>query len=238
MSLQKTRKNLIAKVTDSHLKVLSERKRFNLTDNVEIIIKDKLPKNVDIAKIVDLLRKNIPDAFLRFLKNIHIGQYPILKKRNISALNHNFAIYIDNEQKNEKDIIDDIIHELAHCVEEKYSQLLYEDQFIVNEFLGKRNRLHDLLAAEEYELNYFDFLNLEYDKEFDDFLFKDVGYEKIENIAPTLFVRPYAATSLREYFATGFEEYYLKGPEQLKKISLQLYKKIRNFEKLNDFKGE
>tara|TARA_R100000008_G_scaffold84036_1_gene70502 strand:- start:451 stop:1080 length:630 start_codon:yes stop_codon:yes gene_type:complete len=209
-----------------------------LTDNVEIIIKDKLPKNVDIAKIVDLLRKNIPDAFLRFLKNIHIGQYPILKKRNISALNHNFAIYIDNEQKNEKDIIDDIIHELAHCVEEKYSQLLYEDQFIVNEFLGKRNRLHDLLAAEEYELNYFDFLNLEYDKEFDDFLFKDVGYEKIENIAPTLFVRPYAATSLREYFATGFEEYYLKGPEQLKKISLQLYKKIRNFEKLNDFKGE
>ena len=69
MSSQKTRKNLIAKVTDSHLKVLSERKRFNLTDNVEIIIKDKLPKNVDIAKVVDLLRVNIPDAFFRFLKN-------------------------------------------------------------------------------------------------------------------------------------------------------------------------
>ena len=81
-------------------------------------------------------------------------------------------------------------------------------------------------------------MNLEYDKEFDDFLFKEVGYEKIRNLAPTLFVRPYAATSLREYFATGFEEYYLKGPEQVKKISLQLYRKIRKFEKLNDFKGE
>ena len=238
MSIQKTRKNLIAKVADSHFRVLSERKRIRLTDDVEIIIKDKLPKNVDIAKVVNLLRVNIPDVFFKFLKNIHIGQYPILKKRNASALNHNFAIYIDNEQDSEKDIIDDIIHELAHCVEERYSQHLYEDQIIVNEFLGKRNRLHDLLVQEGYKLNYFDFLNLEYDKEFDDFLFKEVGYEKIKNIAPTLFVRPYAATSLREYFATGFEEYYLKGSEQLKKISLQLYNKIRKFEKLNDFKGE
>ena len=109
MSTQKTRKNLIAQVTDSHLRVLSERKRFRLTDDVEIIIKDKLPKNVDIAKVVDLLRMNIPDSFLKFLKNIHIGQYPILKKRNASALNHNFAIFIDNEQDSEKDIIDDII---------------------------------------------------------------------------------------------------------------------------------
>ena len=86
-----------------------------------------------------------------------------------------------------------------------------------------------------YKLNYFDFLNLDYDKEFDDLLYKKIGYKKIENIAPTLFVRAYAATSLREYFATAFESYYLKGANSVKDISPQVYNKITQFEKLANF---
>ena len=237
MSIRKTRKNLIQNLTESHNRVLSERKRYSLTDNVEIILKDKLPKNIDLAKIVDLLRTNVPDVFFKFLKNIYIGDYPIFKKREISALNKDYAIYIKNNQDNEKDIIDDIIHELAHCVEERFYKELYEDQSIINEFLGKRNRLHDMLKQEGYEVNYFDFLNLEYDKGFDDILYKQIGYDVIENVAPGLFIRPYAATSLREYFATGFEEYYLKGPDKVRDTSLQVFKKIRAIEKLNNFKG-
>ena len=94
-----------------------------------------------------------------------------------------------------------------------------------------------MLKQEGYEVNYFDFLNLEYDKGFDDILYKQIGYDVIENVAPGLFIRPYAATSLREYFATGFEEYYLKGPDKVRDTSLQVFKKIRAIEKLNNFKG-
>ena len=84
-------------------------------------------------------------------------------------------------------------------------------------------------------MNYFDFINTEYEKEFDQFLYKKIGYTKIRNIAPTLFIRPYAATSLREYFATGFEDFYLEGGQKLKGISPILYKKILSLQANSEF---
>ena len=102
------------------------------------------------------------------------------------------------------------------------------------------NRLHDLIAQkynlEKYELSYFDFINTEFDKKMDTFLYKTVGYEKMTNMAPSLFIRPYAATSVREYFATGFEDYYLEGGLKLKNISPVLYSRIELLDKNTDFK--
>ena len=43
-----------------------------------------------------------------------------------------------------------------------------------------------------------------------------------------IFIRPYAAISLREYFATGFEAYYLGKQNELEKISPMLYDKIND----------
>ena len=93
-----------------------------------------------------------------------------------------------------------------------------------------------LVQETDHEINYFDFINLEYDKKFDDLLYKEIGYKLIRNIAPTLFIRPYAATCLREYFATGFEDYFLNGGEALKKISPLLYDKISAIDKSESFK--
>ena len=57
-------------------------------------------------------------------------------------------------------------------------------------------------------------------------------------MAPTLFVRAYAATSLREYFATAFEAYFLKGPYSIKHISPEVYKKIDTIDALHNFNPE
>ena len=43
-----------------------------------------------------------------------------------------------------------------------------------------------------------------------------------------IFIRPYAAVSLREYWATGFEAYFMGQKEQLQKISPDLYDKIND----------
>ena len=234
---KKIRKNLLKIINNSNERYLHEKRRYQLNRDVEVIIKDKPPKDVNINKIIALVRDNIPDIFLSRLKSIKIGEFDLLKKREVSALHHDGHIYIDSNQEGEKNFIDDFIHEIAHCVEERFTEDIYEDQKIINEFLGKRNRLYDLLHNDDanYKLNYFDFLNLDYDKEFDDLLYKKIGYKKIENIAPTLFVRAYAATSLREYFATAFESYYLKGANSVKDISPQVYNKITQFEKLANF---
>ena len=71
------------------------------------------------------------------------------------------------------------------------------------------------------------FLNPEYDEEFDMFLYKTVGYEKLSSMIEGLFISAYAPTSLEEYFATGFLEFYLDSNHNfLKKTCPQLYKKL------------
>jgi hypothetical protein len=63
-------------------------------------------------------------------------------------------------------------------------------------------------------------------KEFDYFLYKDVGYEALRVYTIDLFVDPYAPTSLREYLASGFEEFYLGNRLYLKDISNYIYRKL------------
>ena len=76
-------------------------------------------------------------------------------------------------------------------------------------------------------------LNIEYSEEFDEFLYKSIGYEKLANISTGLFVSPYGITSLREYFANGFEEYFIRDPFYLKKISPQIFNKIEQIANYN-----
>ena len=78
------------------------------------------------------------------------------------------------------------------------------------------------------------FLDIEYSEEFDEMLYKEIGYPKLSKILMGVFISPYAATSLREYFATGFTEFYTQSEHNfLEKVSPQLYKKILS---LNDTK--
>lgn len=239
--MSKNRNNLIQSMQQSNTRILSEKKRFYFNRGIEFIIKDPLHKDIDIQKIMGLLRGNLPVSSYSGLKNVYFGHFDILDKRNLTAMHHKDNIYIDSTKaEKEKDIIDDLVHEFAHRFEENNSEKIYEDGKIINEFLGKRNRLHDLIT-QHYDLNYFgisyfDFINTEYDAKFDKFLYEKIGYTEIENMAPTLFIRAYAVTSVREYFATGFEDYYLEGGLKLKSISPVLYGKINMLEKNTDFK--
>ena len=210
-------------------KILSERKRFYFNRGIEFIIKDPIPDNIDMEKIIGLLRANLPSSSYEGLSNVYFGEFESLEKRKLTAMHHKDNIYIaSNKLTGEEDLLDDLIHEFAHRFEENNSEEIYEDGKIANEFLGKRNRLYDLLRQEvDEELNYFDFINTDYEKEFDDLLYKKVGYTKLRNIAPTLFIRPYAATSLREYFANGIEAFFMgEDIQRLKKVSPILYNKI------------
>ncbi len=86
---------------------------------------------------------------------------------------------------------------------------------IKDEFLNKRMHLYNLLWSNNFKAPKKLFQQTEYDYEFDQFLYKDVGYAKLSNIVNGLFVSPYSPTSLREYFATGFTEFYLESNLQV-----------------------
>ena len=118
------------------------------------------------------------------------------------------------------------MHEAAHAVEGQYGLSIYGDKNIENEFLGKRIKLAGRLTAEGVNVSALDFEEPEYSEELDHFLYKSVGYEKLNNLVIGLFNSAYASTSLREYFANGFEEYFLGDRAYLRKVSPQLYIKI------------
>ena len=147
--------------------------------------------------------------------------------------------YISYLQDGEEDLYDDIVHEIAHSLENAHGYQIYADEKIKEEFLRKRGHLHDILWKTGFKAPMSFFENIEYDKEFDKFLYEKIGYDKLATLMQGLFVSPYAATSLREYFATGFAEYYLDSNHTfLSQLSPSLYEKIAFLQKIKNLDFE
>jgi hypothetical protein len=124
-------------------------------------------------------------------------------------------------------MIDDIVHEMAHCAEEYYQDVIYSNMSLENEFIEKRKQLFHMLAERNYDIPTKYFLDPEYDEDFDMFLYTVVGYPVLLTLTYDLFTSPYAITSLREYFAKGFEEYFLGDQKNFKQTSPVLYNNIK-----------
>ena len=206
---------------------------YSLHD-INIFIKDQLPENIDMDFILKYIKIRIPTDLLRGVDMIYVGNFEHLKEKNANALYMDGAIYLTNVQDNDMDMIDDIIHEIAHSIEELYGHGIYDDGHLEREFLGKRKRLFLDLKTNNYnppqELQY----KTEYNKKIDDYLYDDVTYDAMWHFVGGLFPSPYAATSLREYFARGFEEYVMDNKKELKQLCPALYKKIKALHNMED----
>ena len=197
---------------------------------IDIFIKDALPESIDPDEVFKFISSRIPTHLIAGIDIIYVGSFEMFKERQVNALYQDGAIYVSNVQDSKEDMIDDIVHEIAHSVEERYTAHLYDDQSLKKEFLGKRNRLYNILLAHDYK-PYSKIRNTHlYDKQIDMYLYKDVGYEALWHITAGLFPSPYSTTSLREYFATGFECFYLKDRTELRNISPMLYSKLAELE--------
>ena len=199
---------------------------FNIK-GVEIFIKDEPPTNINVKSVINRLLKMVPSKLLRNLDVIYVGQFQHLKDREIQAVYENSSIFVTNEHIDEEDMLDDLVHEVAHSVEELYQRFIYGDKKIENEFLSKRKQLWYLLKSEGFDCELSDFLNVKFDKAFDEFLYRKVGYPALSITSVNLFYSPYGSTSIREYFANGFEAFFMKEDlPRLKNISPQLFTKI------------
>lgn len=187
----------------------------------------EVPENISVKKVVEKALTRIPSHLTSYIKFIKVGPYKILKDRKIQALYKNNTIYATNIQTNSSDLLDDIIHEFAHSVEEYRNEDIYGDKTVEKEFLIKRKKMWSSLKSKGMEYNLSMFLNPNYDIDFDNFLHKEIGYDTIRILTSNIFYSPYAATSVREYFANGFEAFFMREEVQrLKNISPALYKKI------------
>ena len=202
--------------------------------DIDVFIKDRFTNNLDFDFCLKQIAIKIPSYLLSGIDIIYVGQFDFLNKREISALYDEGAIYITNVQEDEQDIIEDIIHEISHSLEERYSDFIYSDGKMMNEFLGKRKKLYFLLKAQNQNPPIELQTTIKFDQDIDDYLYKEVGYKLLWNLIIGLFISPYSATDLREYFAVGFE-YYVQGDHKtVKQMCPTLFARL---EELFDLEG-
>ena len=211
-------------ITESAKKGRRMKDMFNLND-VTIIIKDKMSDGIDFEFVLNYISARVPFYLTSNIEMIYVGQFQEMKERDINAFFENDAIYVTNEQTDEMDMIEDIIHEISHAVEEYNQEFIYGSGALQREFIAKRKRLSALLS-QKYEVPSGFNVDFEYDRTVDDFLYRDVGYDALSQICVGIFPSAYAATSISEYWAKGFEEIFVGETNNLKQMCPVLYKTL------------
>jgi hypothetical protein len=212
---------------------------FYTSNGIHVYVNSPLSnEEIDLEELVAKVESTIPLHLLSEVEMIIVGWFEEFKDRKINAFYKDGALHVSNVQDDMSDMYDDLVHEIAHSIEEPYGYEIYGDKKIENEFLRKRKYLHDILWKMGHKIPLNVFMDTEYNKDLDLFLYEEIGYNKLSNIVQGIFISAYAPTSLREYFATGFSEYYLDSNHgYLKKVSPELYKKLfllQNSEKLDN----
>ena len=215
--LMNTQKNLVEQLNS-----------FYTPSGINVYVKDGLiNQEINLENVLGRVEDIIPAHLRSEMEMVIIGWFDEFEEQKISAFYKDGTLHLSPATIDDESMFDDAVHEIAHSVEEIYSYEIYSDQKLKKEFLRKRKYLHDMLWRKGFKAPLNFFMDPEYDEEFDMFLYKTVGYDKLSSICQGLFISAYAATSLREYFATGFLEFYIDPNHNfLKKTSPQLYKKL------------
>ena len=216
--------------------MLENNNNFYTPNGIHVYTKDELVNDsVDLESTVSELEAKLPEHIRDGIEMVIVGHFDEFDERGINAFYKDGALYVSNVQDDSDDLLDDLVHETAHSVEEQYGMEIYADQKIKEEFLRKREHLYNVLWKMGIKAPKQAFTDTEYDQGFDEFLHQDVGYDKLSEILKGIMVTPYAATSLREYFATAFTEFYLypDSHNYLQRVSPEVYKKLMDIHRLD-----
>tara|TARA_R100000008_G_scaffold372_2_gene343 strand:- start:33156 stop:33839 length:684 start_codon:yes stop_codon:yes gene_type:complete len=213
---------------ENQKKLQQKNSDFYTSSGLHVFFKEPVINDeVDVEKVIATVESRIPRHLYSEIEMIIVGWFEEFEERSINAFYDSGTIYLSNVQDNNADMVDDIVHEIAHALEAAHGYFIYADNKIRDEFLSKRRLLHDLLWSKGIKAPLSFFMNPEYDQEFDMFLYEKVGYDKLSIMLQGVFITPYAATSLQEYFATGFEEFHMNSEHNFfKKVSPSLYEKV------------
>ena len=213
-------------IIESASRAQNNAREFQLFNRILVTVTDSLPQNINLKAVLKNVETKIPKHLLSDVDSIYIGNYQALNDRQVDSLYINGSILITNNQPSDKELFSTIVHEFAHAIEEIAKDFIYGDGKLANEFIAKRKTLFNLLK-DDYKLNAKAFLDINFNKNFDEFAYKTIGYDNLGVVTSGLFMSPYACTSLREYFANGFEHYFLHDDREVRELSPSLYRKIR-----------
>jgi hypothetical protein len=208
---------------------------------------------IDLQAVADSIHRILSHFRFLFksLDAIYIGSFPALEDRGLNAMFYESALWLTNEQSSVYDMVEDIVHEMAHVLEEQFKEEVYGDGLIEKEYIAKKTAVLDSLMEEEDMLVDTMLEDLEYDAladeeiaaifqqaknetefdpVFDELLYSQFDFDQLRNHCLGHFTTPYAAVSLSEYFAIGFEWFQMKDRRELRETCPLLYMKLEEIE--------
>ncbi len=222
-------------IKNSHKKVMRERKEYALFATINVFIKEPLNSEISMTNVLMDIENTIPQHLTTEVETIIVGKFKELDERGVRAAYLDGGIYVTNDQPSEQQLFEDIVHEFAHAVEKTYEYELYSDSAVEKEYLTKKKRFLDTLEANNIKVPNRIRYETEYSKFFDEYLFYELGYEKVLPFCNGIFITPYASVSISEYFATAFEYYFIESDlSQVKNTCPQLFLKLRELSEFGE----
>jgi hypothetical protein len=187
-------------------------KVYNLTNDIPVYVKTDVDTGLNFNRILEIIRSIVPEKlFNNSLQNIMVGNFKGLNNKNVDSGYESGVIYIGEEMlnKSEEEMVESIVHELAHVMEDQTGNAIKNNHDVKAEFLDKRMKLYQDLQEHGLEPDIDEFMNEDYDSRFDSYLMHNVGYDTIKRLSSSYMIDPYAFTDIREYIAMNFEKYAL-----------------------------
>ena len=126
---------------ESHQRAISKVRDFYTSTGIHVYVKDQLDnKEIDLEEVISKAEGLVPPHLLSEVEMIIIGWFKEFEERNLNAFYSDGCLYISNIQEDQDDLLDDIIHEVAHSIEEPYGYDIYGDKLLEREFLDKREQ--------------------------------------------------------------------------------------------------
>ena len=94
-----------------------------------IYIHDQVPDDINLEFVFDYIIARIPTRLMDSIDVIYVGDFPDFKTREIDAYYDNGAIFVTNNQEDDHDMINDIVHEIGHGVEQRFNDFIYSDNY-------------------------------------------------------------------------------------------------------------
>lgn len=224
--------NLQAYIKKTSQQILNEQ-NFLLYNKVTVFAKDDMNLSFPLFRALQKLEKVLSEEYFYEIDAIIFGDFREFKERDIRAFYKDGAIYVTSEQNSIGQLLRDIVHEVGHSIEKRFGVDIYADGELEEEFISKRIKLFNILRGTKYEQSLNDIMHIRFSKEFDNLLYREIGYDNLHVMTSNIFLSPYSITSIREYFATGFEFHHLFSRDgDLAEMSPVLLKKIMMVEDL------
>ena len=100
-------------------------------NDIPVWTEDPLPDYIDLRQVLLSVAKRLPNVYLKYIQAVRIGIFEEMLEKELNALYKDGVLYVSNMQDNNTDMLDDIIHEIAHAVEDHNHDLVYGDEKVL-----------------------------------------------------------------------------------------------------------